>query len=540
MRKKPFVVCLMDGMGVEDSKSYNIYSSDVMPNLDTFINRYLFTTLDSSGRSVGLSQNACATREIGYLNIGAGTTVKQSIEIVNKLIEDNMFFNNSNLKQITDHVITNNSSLHLITLIGDKYGDDSLLHVRKMIEYCNNLGIKSIYLHLYLGNNNNSLNKTFMKYSSVVHRILNLHPSVKIAIIAGVNYLKDSSGITITKELYKVTVGGIGEQWVNYNDAVESNYKRKNLEEKIVPFIVDKEGLIKNNDGLFLFNYENDLGSVYTDLLVQPQKYMYTKNDNINIKVASLFPLKNETSLSCFKYDSVKTSFYRALNQNGIKHLLIADKDKIPYINYYFNGCNTSQGTQVLSVDVMDTGNYDVDLSNKFQYITNKLFEAINSGFYDLIIVDYSIVSDNKNRNTDNIKNALISLDKCLDFIYKQVIGRNGMLYITSSYGINEVLYNHKQDLVSVDFSKKVPFIVIDNELSKDRYSLITGSLCDISTTILNTLEVPLEDGMTGKNLIRQISNNNIKRKKNSLVLIIIVLILILLGVFALYYLGYL
>ena len=77
-------------------------------------------------------------------------------------------------------------------------------HLRKMVEYCNSLGIKKIYLHLYLGANNNSLSKTFPKYTSMIHRITNLYPNVKISTVAGINHIKDSSGITVTKELYKI------------------------------------------------------------------------------------------------------------------------------------------------------------------------------------------------------------------------------------------------------------------------------------------------------------------------------------------------
>lgn len=539
MSRKPFVVCLMDGMGIEDAKSYNIYNSDVMPTLDAFTSRYLFTTLSSSGRSVGLGEEASATRELGYLNIGAGTIVKQSVEIINNKISNNMFFNNQNLKILFDHVNNNGSSIHLITLIGNRYGEDSVAHLRKTVEYCNSIGLKKIYLHLYLGVNNNSLNKSFMKYTAAIHRILNLYPNVKISTIAGKKYLMDSSGITITKELYKVTVGGIGEHWINYNDAVESNYKRNNLEENIVPFIVDKEGLIKNNDGVFFFNYDNDFGSVYTDLLIQPAKYMYTNNTDINIKIVSLFPLKNETTISCFNYENVKSSFYNCLNQNGIKHLLIADKSQIPYINFYLNGCNSNPGTQALSIDLPETGDYDTNLNNKFQYITNKLMEAINSDYYDLILVNYSIFDGNKNRTTENIKNALISLDKCLNEIYKNIVSRDGTLYITSAYGLNEVMYNIKDELVSVDFSKKVPFIIVDNQLPTDSYGLVSGNLCDISTTILNALNISLSDDMDGKNLLVYKNTKKGKKKTNKMVLILLVaIILLIFFLFALYYFG--
>jgi 2,3-bisphosphoglycerate-independent phosphoglycerate mutase len=540
MRKKPFVVCLMDGMGIEDSKSFSIYDSTVMPTLDALTNRYLFSSLESSGKSVGLSADAAATKEIGYLNIGAGSIIKQSIEIVNEKIEKNELFNSPSLKIVTDHVIANNSKLHLITLIGDKYSEDSPQHLRKMIEYCNSIGIKKIYLHLYLGANNNSLNKTFSKYTVLIHRITNLFPNVKISTIAGIKHLKDSSGITVTKELYKITVGGIGEHWLNYNDAVDSNYKRKNLEENIVPFLVADDGLIENTDGVFLFNYENDLGSVYTDLLIQPAKYMYTNNSNINIKIASLFPLQNQTTVSCLTYDQVKTSFYATLNQNGIKHLLVAEKNNIPYLNYYFNGCNNTQATQVLGIEMQESGNYDLDLSNKFQLTTNKAIEAINSDFYDLIIIDYQIVDGNKPRNTENIKNALSNLDKNLAQLYNLIIQKNGIMYITSSYGINEALYNSREELVNVNFSKKVPFVIIDNDISKDIYSLQNGCLSDLSTTIIDQLNIPKMQGMTGNNLLIQRTVSKSKKKKQTKLLLVAVILVavMVIAVVALMYLG--
>ena len=540
MSKKPFVVCLLDGMGIEEAKSYNVYNSDVMPTLDEFTNRYLFCTLNSSGRGVGLSENASATKEIGYLNIGAGSIVKQSIEIINSKIENNLFLENDALKSVIEHVKTNNSTFHIITLIGDRYGEDSIVHLRKMIEYCNSIGVKSICIHLYLGANNNSLNKSFSKYTPMIHRILNLYPNVKLSIIAGIRHLKDSSGITITKELYKVTVGGVGEHWINYNEAVTSNYKRNNLEENIVPFIVSTDGLIKNTDGVFLFNYENDLGSVYTDLLVQPNKYMYTNNTGINIKVASLFPLQNQTSVACFTYEPIKTSFYGCLNNSGIKHLLIAPKDNIAYINYYFNGCNNAQATQVLGIDIPNTGNYDNDLNSVYQATTSKLIEAINSNYYDLIIVDYNLATGS-NITTENIKKSMSNVDLCLKQIYNQVIGVNGIMYVTSCYGINEVLYNHKEELVNINFSKKVPFIIIDNDLPRDKYSVSSGNISDISTTILNALNVPIMDGMNGKNLL--VFGGNTAKKKNgkskTILIIVIFVIIIAVAVFGLYYLGY-
>ena len=265
---------------------------------------------------------------------------------------------------------------------------------------------------------------------------------------------------------------------------------------------------------------------------------MYTDIEDINIKIASLFPLQNQTTTSCLNYEQSKTSFYGTLNQNGIKHILIAPKNDIPYINYYFNGCNNEQATQVLGIEFQETGNYDLDLANKYQLITNKTIEAINSNYYDLIIIDYPIVDGNKNRNTENIKNALISLDKNITQLYNSVIQRNGTIYITSSYGINEALYNSKEELVNVNFSQKVPFIVVDNEMSKLVYSLTNGGISDLSTTILANLEIQPMEGMTGKNLITKSSRKTKKKNSKTILIIVVFLIIIAIAIIAIKFAG--
>ena len=113
-------------------------------------------------------------------------------------------------------------------------------------------------------------------------------------------------------------------------------------------------------------------------------------------------------------------------------------------------------------------------------------------------------------------------------------------MYITSGYGINEALYNNKEELVNINFSKKVPFVIVDNEISKDNYSLSNGALSDLSTTIINSLEIQPMQGMIGKNLLihRTISKSK-KKKQNKLLLIVLILVIIIVAaVVALMYLG--
>ena len=80
--------------------------------------------------------------------------------------------------------------------------------------------------------------------------------------------------------------------------------------------------------------------------------------------------------------------------------------------------------------------------------------------------------------------------------------------------------------------------VVVDNELSRDSYSVTGGNLSDIGVTVLNTLNVPLMDGMTGKNLIIHKSIKGGKKSNKTLLIIVIFIILMAALVFGLYYMG--
>ena len=173
----------------------------------------------------------------------------------------------------------------------------------------------------------------------------------------------------------------------------------------------------------------------------------------------------------------------------------------------------------------------------KFQLITSKTIEAINSDYYDLIIVDYQIVDGNKERVTDNIKNSLSSLDKGLTQLYNTIIGKKAVMFLTSCYGINEALYNNKEELVNVNFSKKVPFVIVDNDKPSSIYQLQSGNLSDLSTTIINYLEIPPMQGMTGRNLLVSSPKKKGKNSKKTSLILIVFFIIIIAAIAAMYFL---
>ena len=75
MKKRPIVLCIMDGYGISERIEGNAVRLANTPNLDDLMAMYPTTTISASGMPVGLPDGQMGNSEVGHLNFGAGRTV---------------------------------------------------------------------------------------------------------------------------------------------------------------------------------------------------------------------------------------------------------------------------------------------------------------------------------------------------------------------------------------------------------------------------------------------------------------------------------
>ena len=89
---KPILLTIIDGFGLRDEQKGNAVKLAKKPNLDKLWSIYPHSTLEASGRQVGLPQGQMGNSEVGHLNIGGGRIVYQPLELINKNIEEKTLF----------------------------------------------------------------------------------------------------------------------------------------------------------------------------------------------------------------------------------------------------------------------------------------------------------------------------------------------------------------------------------------------------------------------------------------------------------------
>ena len=93
--KKPLVLTIMDGFGFNDNNDVNAIYAAKTPNLDKIFASCPTTQIGASGMDVGLPDGQMGNSEVGHTNIGAGRVVYQSLIRINKSIDDQTFYKNT-------------------------------------------------------------------------------------------------------------------------------------------------------------------------------------------------------------------------------------------------------------------------------------------------------------------------------------------------------------------------------------------------------------------------------------------------------------
>lgn len=94
MSKKPVVLMILDGYGLNDKCEANAVCEGKTPVMDQLMSQCPFVKGQASGMAVGLPEGQMGNSEVGHLNMGAGRIVYQELTRITKSIQDGDFFEN--------------------------------------------------------------------------------------------------------------------------------------------------------------------------------------------------------------------------------------------------------------------------------------------------------------------------------------------------------------------------------------------------------------------------------------------------------------
>ena len=503
MKKKTFVLCILDGCGIAPKSKYNAFDNASTPTLDYIKKNYPHAILEASGQPVGLPKGQMGTSEVGHMNIGAGRIVYQSLEMINKSIETGEFFQNENILKVMNHVKENKSKLHIMGLISDGGIHSHTSHLLAIVDMCKQNGIKEIYFHLFTDGRDTGVH-TAQEWIKKLEDKIDETKMGKITTISGRYYAMDrDNNYDRLKLAYDAICYGIGEHYNTVKEVFEDQYKKDITDEFILPSVL-QDGKLDDNDGIIVWNYRPDrLREMFTAITNPEASPMETKKFN-NIKFVSMMPI-NETvkGLHAFEHQEITNGLGEYLSNLGLSQLRIAETEKYAHVTHFFDGdkdLDLPHAKQIL-IPSPKVATYDLKPEMSAEEVTNHLLAELEKDYLDFVVINYA--------NGDMVGHtgvyeaavkAVEYMDKCIKRVYDKIEEIGGTMIITADHGNCDVMVNEDGTICTTHTTNPVPFYLTKKDVKLKEH----GKLADIAPTILQLLELPIPVEINGDSLIEK------------------------------------
>ena len=460
---KKNVLMFINGFGIERNDSYSVYSGELMPNLEALRTTRMFTSIP----------NNYLDYKGAYRNFSMGIDDALTYNLIENNIYKVEYPENPLMKYIIQEMNKNEKiKLHVFCYW------DSPRTVEQISLYIKEIQSKiknKIYIHVILCQE--SLDD--YKYIERSFTTLNyeLGTNVKVGIVTGEKNIEDSLPF---KEVMKSFITEYGEKWKDIGKKIEVQLQTKTPPNKTRTFAVSYGYGITEGDKVFFFNYSNvDVDKIKKELAEQK----FRKFDASTIQYFSLFPVKSEV-LVPYMYNYAVASSYmlNELKEINAKCVVFDLKDKCPFINYYLTGLTNTIDPALKYMPTDDGFIYDKEL------IIKNLESQQDK---DLIILNYDI-SDSK--TVEELKDKLKKIDEIVGVVQNYTTQNKYGLVISSLYGFQRDMYNAKHELCTINFSGKVPVILVDDGIVSTNYSLEQGKLHDLCDMILHNINPDHKD----------------------------------------------
>lgn len=507
---KPLILMILDGYGLSDNEQGNAILAAKTPTMDYLMSKYPFAKGNASGLFVGLPDGQMGNSEVGHLNMGAGRIVYQDLTKITKSIDDGDFFKKQELLNAIDNCKINHSDLHLYGLLSDGGVHSDISHLYALLKLCKLNNFENVYIHCFMDGRDTSPTSGINYIKDLMDKTSEIGVG-KIASIMGRFYAMDRDNRwERIKEAYDALTCGVGAYFDYPIKAVESSYAENITDEFIKPIIITDDGkptaLIKNNDSVIFYNFRPDRAREISKCFCLDEFDGFERGEKINTyyvcftEIDVTIPNKHVV----FKEEEIVNTFGKYISDKGLKQVRIAETEKYAHVTFFFNGGveapNKNEDRFLIPSPKVAT--YDLEPKMSAEAVCDKLIEVIKKKEHDVIIINFANPDMvGHTGKFDAVVEAIEFIDSCVKRVYDCVIENDATLFICADHGNAEELINLSTgEPWTAHTTNQVPFILINGPEGKSLRE--GGSLCDIAPTLLELLDLPKPEEMSGKSLL--------------------------------------
>lgn len=520
-KKIPHVLMILDGFGHREDERDNAVAAANTPNLDRIYQKYPHGLISASSEDVGLPEGQFGNSEVGHMNLGAGRVLFQDSTRISCDIKNRDFYKNPVFKEAIEAAKNAGGNVHIMGLLSDGGVHAHQDHIEAMCHSAVIHGAKGIFVHCFLDGRDTppkSADKYVKRLRDYLIELNSYYDShVQIASIIGRYYAmdRDNRWDRVEQAYNLLTLGKADRMATRADGAVQAAYKSRETDEFVSPTTVNEHGetpiTIDNNDAVIFMNFRADRARELSQAFVLPD-HEFAGFARKKQPLLSAFVMmthysdelaKHPKTSIAYKPTALHNTFGEYLQNNHKTQLRIAETEKYAHVTFFFSGGREEEyeGETRILIPSPDVNTYDLKPEMSAPEVTHKLVEAINSGQYDAIIVNYA--------NGDMVGHtgifeaavkAVEALDEAVGKVAEAVVKSGGHLLITADHGNCEQMQDYESGQVHTQHTTElVPLIYVGNKPVRIREG---GKLSDIAPTILDLMGLDVPSEMTGINLL--------------------------------------
>ena len=276
----------------------------------------------------------------------------------------------------------------------------------------------------------------------------------------------------------------------------------------MLPAVIGSYQGMKDGDAILSFNFRADRMRELLGAILAPDFTGFERTRAVRF-AAAVGMTEYSAALSrhlqaIFPPQNLDNVLGQVVAAAGRTQVRMAETEKYPHVTYFLNGGEEAPytGEARIMVPSPKVATYDLQPEMSAPELTDKAVEAIGSGKYDLIVLNYA--NPDMVGHTGSLPaaiKAVETIDTGLGRIADAIERAGGALVVTADHGNCEMMRDPETGGPhTAHTTNPVPLFLLG---ARNRALLTEGRLADIAPTLLELMDLPKPAEMTGKSLLR-------------------------------------
>jgi 2,3-bisphosphoglycerate-independent phosphoglycerate mutase len=504
-KRRPVMLVVLDGWGWREEIADNAVRQAKTPTFDRLWAAGPHSFLRTSGRDVGLPDGQMGNSEVGHLNIGAGRVVMQDLPRISDAIASGEIKHAPALTGLIQKLKESGGTCHLIGLVSPGGVHSHQDQAAALARILADAGIPTVVHALTDGRDTPP-----QSADDYLKAFIDALPeSVAIATVCGRYYAmdRDNRWERVAKA-YAAIVEAEGPHFAQARMAVADAYASKTFDEFILPSVISPYTGMRDGDGVLCFNFRADRVREILSAMLDPAFSGFPRKRVVRfaaaVGMAQYSDALDKLMGTIFPPQTFAHILGEVVAAAGRTQLRMAETEKYPHVTYFLNGGREEPytGEDRIMVPSPKVATYDLQPEMSAPELTAKAVEAIRSGKYDLIVLNYA--NPDMVGHTGSLPaaiKAVETVDTGLGQIADAVEKSGGALLVTADHGNCEMMRDPETGGPhTAHTTNPVPLVLSG---ARNRALVAQGRLADIAPTLLELMDLPKPPEMNGVSLLQ-------------------------------------